>query len=91
MGTGMGDAEPEAPMKFLHNRRFDCDNTQDDYSRPEEEGWMQGSLIPIYTATPKGNDLSGNPTPKVAENFRLRIYNKLPKYKYIYILYHDVN
>ena len=75
----MGDAEPEAPMKFLHIAGLTA-TTPGWLQQPEEEGWMQGSLIPIYTATPKGSDLSGNPTPKVAENFTLRIYNnKLPK------------
>ena len=29
---------------------------------------------------PKGSEKSGNPIPKMAEQIRLRIYNKLPRY-----------
>ena len=49
-----------------------------DQLTPPKAGWEKIKI--------KGSEFSkGNPIPKMAEALRLRIYDKLPRYKFIYI------
>ena len=43
-------------------------------------GKFHRDLLPPVGKTPKGGDFSKGILPKMAETFRLRIYNKLPTY-----------